>query len=42
MTLFDSKENVQVQAFSKKYAVNVENRLLETLERMEGVRCNVG
>lgn len=42
MTLFDSKENMQVQTFSKKYGVNVENSLLEVLERLEGVQCNVG
>jgi DNA polymerase-3 subunit alpha len=41
MTLFDSKENIQVQAFSKKYAVNVENTLLEVLERIEGVKCSI-
>lgn len=41
MTLFDSKENLQVRAFSKKYAVNVENTLLESLERLEGVRCSI-
>jgi DNA polymerase-3 subunit alpha len=41
MTLFDSKENIQVQAFSKKYAINVENTLLESLERLEGVKCQI-
>ncbi|MDX1902625.1 MAG: DNA polymerase III subunit alpha [Thermonemataceae bacterium] len=41
MELVDKNENVAVQTFSKRYFVNVENRLLEALEHLEGVKCSV-
>lgn len=42
MILWDSKENVQVQTFSQKYAISIENELLESLERLEGVSVSLG
>ncbi|MCU0439859.1 MAG: DNA polymerase III subunit alpha [Raineya sp.] len=41
MTLFDSQEKISLQTFSKKYAVSVENTLLESLERLDGVSCKI-
>ncbi|KOY85590.1 DNA polymerase III subunit alpha [bacterium 336/3] len=41
MTLFDSQEKISIQTFSKKYAVSVENTLLESLEHLDGVSCKI-
>ncbi|PKQ66037.1 DNA polymerase III subunit alpha [Raineya orbicola] len=41
MILWDSQENIQVQTFSQKYAISIDNELLESLERLEGVSVSL-
>ncbi len=41
MILWDSEENIQVQTFSRKYTVNLETQLLESLEQLEGIKVGI-